>query len=295
MAALRFAVIGTGRFGQHYVRILQSLPGAVLKTVVSRSSGDPDAVLRDREIDCVVIATPAATHFDYLRRGIEAGKHVLVEKPMVLSVAQAEVIKNLLDKSPVVMMVGHQYVYNAHLQLLKNEITSGRLGRVRFISYEHFYPGPVREDVGAFWDAAPHALSIIDWLCDGPEVATAQGSILKITQEKFDDFAQTMVEFEGRVQLAFAVSSVAPQKTRRMTFAAENGVATFTEIEGQTQLQMAVKGSVVALPTVLDTEPLRSELEHFIRSVQTGETPITGIAHGLRVTRNLEKIYRRLG
>ena len=99
MQSLTFAVFGTGRFGQHYVRLLNEVSGAELAATVSRSRGPAEAVFTDPKIECVVIATPATTHFDLIQKALAAGKHVLVEKPMVVSVTEAELVRDLVQKS----------------------------------------------------------------------------------------------------------------------------------------------------------------------------------------------------
>src|SRR3989344_6573465 len=118
MADLKFAVVGVGRFGKHYVRLLQDFPDVALVAAVSRSTGNAEQVLTDPNVDCVIIATPASTHFEYIKKALSGGKHVLVEKPMVLSVSEAEKVGELVKTSSKVFMVAHQYLYNNHLLYL---------------------------------------------------------------------------------------------------------------------------------------------------------------------------------
>ena len=283
---MKFGVLGVGRFGKHYVRLLQEIEGAELKTVASRSQGSVDSIFSDPEINCVVIATPASTHFGLISRALAAGKHVLVEKPMVLSVAEAEAVRDLVRKSGLVFMVAHQYLYNDYIRYLHKELSAGQLGKIEKITARHLYPGPVREDVDVFWDAAPHEFAILDFLLGPREIKSATG-------EKSHTQVSAEVEFSDGVMLNLELSSVAPEKVRKIEFVGQKGKAFFDDLEPKSKLRFDLGGQDFT-PEIAASEPLRNELEHFIDCVRNKKRPLTDVEHGLRVVKNLEAVYKKL-
>ncbi|MDD5110177.1 MAG: Gfo/Idh/MocA family oxidoreductase [Patescibacteria group bacterium] len=312
METLRFAVIGVGHFGKNYVRLLKELPGATL-SATAQSAAEAQAVLQRPDIDAVVIATPPTTHAALAAAALESGKHVLVEKPMVLRMADARMLQKKVGSSRRVLMVGHQYCYNDYIKHLKEEMHRGTLGKVRYVYAEHLYFGPVRSDVGAFWDTATHELAIIDYLFGPCEITDARGSACAIRGGSDDDFAACTVNFSNGMLATIVASRFAPQKVRRMFFGGTDGLAIFDDLEPTEKLKFTdfaypmpsatpaasslfftPSSARVVTPHITAGEPLRHQVEHFIACVRTGASPTTGIEHGLRVTQWLEYIYQRI-
>lgn len=279
---MKFAVIGTGRFGKHYVRLLRETEGVVLAATASRDTGNVEEIMNNADIEAVVLATPAETHFELVRKAVIAGKHVLVEKPMVLSVKEALAVRKLVLKSPKVFMVAHQYLYHDLIRFLKTEISKGNLGRIFQMSAECLLPGPVREDVGIFGDESPHEFAILDFL-------TGPAAVRKASGVRTDRVANAKISLDSGLTLEFNFSSVAEKKFRRRTFVGKLGRAVFDDSEGTGYLEIIFRDGREVRPQISVTEPLRSELEHFISCVKNHRTPLTDIEHALRVVRNVEK------
>lgn len=237
METLRFAVIGIGHFGKNYVRLLGEMPGVEL-SAAARNADEARAVLQRPDIDAVVIATPPTTHAALAAAALESGKHVLVEKPMVLNTADAQALRKKVASSQRVLMVGHQYCYHDYVQHLKEQIHRGALGEVRYVYAEHLYFGPVRRDVGAFWDTATHELAIIDYLFGPCEITDARGSACAMLGGTDDDFAACTVNFSNGLLATMVASRFAPQKVRRMFFGGTNGLATFDDLEPTNKLKI---------------------------------------------------------
>ena len=138
---MKFGLLGTGNWGKHYVRLLPLFG----ELVIMNRKIDPS-------VDAVVIATPASTHFGYIKQALQADKHILVEKPMVLSSKEAREVKELLGNK--VFMVGHQYCYNDAIREFINK-------PLKEISLEHSI-SPEQKD--AYWEIAPHLFSVVDIL-----------------------------------------------------------------------------------------------------------------------------------
>ena len=174
------AIIGAGYWGPNLVRTALGTPTVRLdwlcdldleraKAVLGpyatvRPTDSYDAVLSDPDVAAVAIATPAATHFDLVRSALEAGKHVLVEKPLTPSVAEAEKLVSLADSCGLVLMCDHTYCYTPAVQRIRELIRGGSIGDIQFIDSVRINLGLVQPDVDVLWDLAPHDLSIMDFV-----------------------------------------------------------------------------------------------------------------------------------
>ncbi len=295
MEDLKFGVIGTGRFGKHYLRLLQNVQGVSFVASASRSTGNIEAVLVDPNIDCIVIATPAFTHFEYIKKALEGNKNVLVEKPMVLSVNEAEEVKKLVKASGKIFMVAHQYLYNNHLLYLAKQISLGVLGKLQHITIEHLYPGPIREDVGVFWDAAPHEFAILDLLLGPVSIKTVSGEKKYTSGKLVEDYAEADVGLTNGIKVKLVLSSNAEKKVRQRVFFGNKGRAIFDDSDNNNFLQIFTDNGKSIVPQITSFEPLRNEIEHFIESVHQNQIPRTDIEHGIRVIRNMQMVYQALG
>lgn len=257
---IRFGLIGHGRFGKHYERLLGELPDVKLIGIATRHTTiSIDEVLRDA--DAVIIATPASTHAELIARALKANKHILVEKPMVMSMAEAKSLQPLLTDK--IFMVGYQYLYNDSIRTLSSAGTIAYLG-------EHFSNGPIRDDIGVFADAGVHDLSIIEYLFRPGEIVATHGSITA-------DVAAVTISFENGLLAQLVVSRVFPEKVRRITLLNMQGGTVYDDLATQQK-----------------REPLRNELEHFIDCVHNKKQPLTDFAFGLKITEHCEAIYRKL-
>lgn len=308
--SLEFGVIGVGRFGRHYVRILPDMGGAKIRAVSRISSKyeeevsllipkevkrypEPEEMLRDPGLDAVIIATPASSHFELAKRALEAGKHVLLEKPMVTSVEEAETLSDVVGKNSKIFMVGHQFVYHNYIQYLRRELEKGVLGKIKRIRAEHLYPGPVREDVDVFWDAAPHEFAILDFLLGPRSIKQVSGEKKRTLGKWAEDRVSAEIEFADGVSFKLILSSSAPVKVRRMEFLGDRGSALFDDREVKDKLKLRSDGQDF-IPEISAGEPLRNELKHFIECVSKNQRPLTDIEHGVRVVRYLEETYQNL-
>lgn len=326
MHILKFGVIGAGRFGRHYARLLQEIKGAELaalaspgiarrKLVLPRSVkkfSDPSLLIKDPSIDCVVIATPVSSHFELAASALKAGKHVLLEKPMTRALAEAKRLQKVVKKSGRVFMVGHQYLYNDFIRRLKKELGRKILGRISYVFSEQLYFGPIRPDVGCFWDAAGHELAILQYLFGPLAIKQVRGMAVKIGRGgKGDDFSAAEITFANGLAAAIIVSRLYPEKTRRFSIAGDKGAAIFDDQRdeklkfyfypypksgyGKSSSRLIDASKIKILkPKIAAKEPLRNELEHFIDCVKNKKTPLTDIKHGVSVTEMLHKITKSI-
>ncbi len=192
MNTIRCGLIGLGRFGANHLRVLREMNGVALTAVADRdrasfetskhllggvrTTTDADGIFSDPGIDAVLIVTPPSTHYGLIASGLASGKHVFVEKPMVVRFSDAEKLKFLVDERGKILMVGYQYLFNENIRFIKHEIDRGAFGRIVSLTSEHAVSSP-RADVDSFTDAAPHPLSIYQFLFDPAALVSAEGAI----------------------------------------------------------------------------------------------------------------------
>jgi predicted dehydrogenase len=180
MPSIGLAVIGAGYWGPNLVRAALATPALDLhwlcdldaeraRTVLGRHStvratSSWEQVLADPQVAAVAIATPAATHFDLVRAALEAGKHVLVEKPLTATVAEGEKLAALAAQCGLVLMCDHTYCYTPAVRHIRDLIHAGDLGELQFIDSVRINLGLVQPDVDVLWDLAPHDLSVLDFV-----------------------------------------------------------------------------------------------------------------------------------
>lgn len=321
------AQIGVGYWGPNLLRNLVSNGDCTVKTVADLSEDrrafveglypgvetteDYRSVLADADIDAVIIATPPETHFEIAVSALEAGKHILVEKPMANTIEEVERIGELAAAKGLVAMVGDTFLYNAAVRYLKSYIDSGEAGEIRYIFSQRVNLGRIRQDVDALWNLAPHDISIIQYLLGNPEPVAVSRHGMDYIQKGIDDLVFMHIQYPQKVVAHIHVSWLDPQKIRRMTVVgtkkmviyddiAENKIAIFDKgIEPRAVLGENMdfdrpdfvvfdyrRGDVL-LPKINFTEPLRVEIEHFLDCIMNGTPCLTDVNHAKGVVRIL--------
>jgi len=157
-----------------------------------------EAVLADPEIDAMVIATPAGTHFELARAAILAGKHVFVEKPMATKAAEVDELARLAAEKKLVVMVGHTFIYNAAVRYVKKLIEAGDLGEIRYIYSQRLNLGRIRSDIDALWNFAPHDISIIQYWLGDPVPLSVSRRGMAYMQDGIDDVVFLSLTYPGK-------------------------------------------------------------------------------------------------
>ena len=185
------AVIGAGHWGPNLIRNLHGSEASRVSWVVDsdtkrleqvrsrfpdiRLSTDASAAIADPAVDAVVVATPTSTHFTLARQALEAGKHVLVEKPLALGPRMPRALQALAASRGLVLMVGHVFLFNEAVRWVKRHMDSEQMGQIYYVATVRTNLGPIRLDVNAGWDLAAHDVSIVNyWLGDQPEWVSAR-------------------------------------------------------------------------------------------------------------------------
>ncbi len=314
------AVIGSGYWGKNLVRVHHRLGSlrlicdkdeAVLEGFRARY---PDVevclalqdVLERKEIGAVAIATPAETHFTLAREALLAGKHVYVEKPLVLEEQEAEELIELAERAGLVLMVGHLLQYHPAFVRLKELAASGQLGRINYIYSHRLNLGKIRREENILWSFAPHDVSMILTLAgEDPEGVLATGG--NYLHRKIADVTTTHLEFPSGLRAHIFVSWLHPFKVQQLVVVGDRKMAVFDdtrpwpeklllyphEIRWQDNLPVPAKAEAERVELV-EEEPLLLECKHFLRCTAGRETPVTDGREGLRVLQVLKAAQRSL-
>ncbi len=326
---LRIAISGFGHWGPNYARILAGpLPGARLVACVDRSAeklaqvrgqyptvriySDHRHLIAEGDLDAVIVATPTTTHREQVADFLEAGLHVLVEKPMATTVADAQAMTALAEARHRILMVGHTFLFNPAVRQIKQYIDDGVLGQVLYLYFHRTGLGPIRQDVNALWDLAPHDLSMLRyWLGAEPVDVVCRGeSYLKHATE---DVVFLTLSYPNKVIASIHVSWLDPVKVRRATVVGDRKMVVFDDVHATEKLRVydkganylpaggefaefvaAVRDGDILIPRVSPAEPLREQLIHFIECVRHGRRPLTDAEDGLAAVRVLERAQAEL-
>jgi predicted dehydrogenase len=334
---VRIAQVGLGYWGPNLARNLATVDGGELVMLCdanaerlgkmgrqvpsARQVTDFADVLADAGVDAVVLATPVDTHFELARRALEAGKHVLVEKPLATTSAECETLIELADTRGLRLMVGHVFLFNAAVQKVKEYIDGGELGELYYVYSQRLNLGQVRSDVNAMWNFAPHDLSILcHWLGREPTAVRAHGH--SYIQPGVEDVVFMNLDFPGGIGANIHISWLDPLKVRRMTVVGSEKMVVYDDVSADAKVivydrgvtkrlkdrseaslgayrsygefQLLLRAGDVLIPKVDFTEPLKLECQHFVDCIRTGATPLADGRQGLMVVRALEAAQRSL-
>lgn len=328
-STVRTAVVGCGYWGKNLVRTFNRLSDLrcccdshndVRARTASaypsvKVTADYDVVLADPAVDAVVLATPAATHAPMAMAALRAGKHVFVEKPLALNVADAEGMVHEAEASGRILMVGHLLEYHPVVGYIKQMIDSGELGEVYYAYAQRVNLGKVRSQENALWSLAPHDISMILRLM-GEEPIRVAAAGQAFLQPGVEDVVLLTLGFPSGRNAHIHVSWLDPHRERRLTVVGSRKMVVFDDVAQNEKLRVYDKGvdrprteaapyetyadlvqlreGDILIPRVPASEPLAVECAAFLRAVETGEAPLTDGSSGLAVVRVLESAQRSL-
>ncbi|MDP6089485.1 MAG: Gfo/Idh/MocA family oxidoreductase, partial [Candidatus Marinimicrobia bacterium] len=243
---LTIAQIGVGYWGPNLLRNLASNENCRVKLAVDLSadrrdfvqslypdvkvSDNSEKVFSDPGIDAVVIATPVKSHFDLSVKALEAGKHILVEKPMATTVDEVKEIGRLAEEKNLIAMAGHTFLYNPAVRAVKEIVHSGQLGDIRYIYSQRVNLGRIRSDVDALWNLAPHDISIVHhWLGETSPISVKRTGMAYV-QPDIEDVSFLNMKYPGNILVNIHVSWLDPQKLRRMTVVGSEKMVVYDDL-----------------------------------------------------------------
>jgi predicted dehydrogenase len=334
LSRIGVGVVGYGYWGPNLARNMNLLSDARLVAVCdastsrlaeasrtyvgARTTHDLDIVLSDPEIDAVVLATPAATHYAVGRRVLLAGKHLLVEKPLAMSVAECQGLIGLAETRSLTLMVGHTFLYNSAVCWLREFIDKEELGDIFYVSAQRLNLGTIRQDINVMWNLAPHDISVLLYLLRAEPVAvTAHGQAY--LRPEMQDVAFLTLEFSDGQLGHIHVSWLDPRKVRRITVVGRRKMVVYDDVDADARIQvfdkgvdvvghdqssgahdslgefqMLVRSGDLLIPHVEFHEPLRVECQEFLDAINEQRPARTDGYNGLQTVRVLEAAQQSL-
>jgi predicted dehydrogenase len=325
---LRVAVVGAGYWGPNLIRNVSEAPGAVLRVICDQDEkrlkevgrrypgtklvSDFEDVLRDREIDAVVLATPASVHATMGIRAMEAGKDVLIEKPLATSVEECRQLIDCAERTGRVLMVGHTFIFNSAVRMIQQIVSSGEIGEVLYVYSSRVNLGRIRQDVNALWNVAPHDISILNHVL-GKEPIRVRALGRSYLQPGIEDVVFAVFEYPGGLLAHVHSSWLDPSKVRRTTFVGSKKMIIYDDVESEGKIKIYDKGvrrqtpeqeygefqirlhdGDIHIPKIRFTEPLADECRHFIECCRMRKKPETDGRDGLAVVAALEAAQESL-
>jgi predicted dehydrogenase len=317
------AVVGLGYWGPNLARNFDTL--GVLGGICDADSGrleafaarfpqaeataDYDQLLADDSLDAVVVATPVPTHYELARRALEAGKHVLVEKPPAMRGEEMDELVRLASDRDLVCMPGHLLLYHPGVQKLKELVDSGTLGDVLCVYGNRQNLGIIRRDENALWSLGVHDLSVILYLLgEEPEEVVALGR--DFLTPGVEDVVFCYLRFPSGKIAHMHLSWLDPHKMRKITVVGTEKMVVFDDMELERKVTVYEKGpwqraesygewqtrsGDITIPKIPTDEPLRLECEHFLALVRGEAGDRRQVAQdGAMVVRALERLTESL-
>ena len=315
-------VIGYGYWGPNLVRNFAEVRGARVGFVTDlrreridlasarypyiKASTDHRDLIRDPDVDAVVIATTVKTHFELAMAALEAGKHVLVEKPFTASADEAQRLIDAAARRGLVLMVDHTFVYTPAVMKMQELTAAGQLGEIYYYDSVRINLGLFQHDVNVLWDLAVHDLSIMDFVLEQQPVAVSATGLSHVTGQP-ENIAYMTMFFEGNLIAHVHANWLAPVKVRRTLLGGSKRMVVFDDLEASEKIKVYDRGISVNpsaenvyqmlvgyrtgdmwAPQLAVREALHTEATHFVECIDQRKTPFTDGHAGLRVVRLLE-------
>jgi predicted dehydrogenase len=315
-------VIGHGYWGPNLVRNFVEVPDVRVawvadprqdrlsavaarypSTKVTRNYRD---VIDDPAVDAVVVATPVRTHFELGMAALQAGKHVLIEKPLAATSEEASRLLDEAERRRLVLMVDHTFVFTPAVQKMRELTERGELGEIQYYDSVRINLGLFQQDVNVLWDLSVHDLSIMDFVLERRPVAVSATGLAHVAGSP-ENIAYLTMFFDGTLIGHVHVNWLAPVKIRRTLLGGSRRMLVFDDLEASEKIKVYDRGiSVVQstddlnlmrigyrtgdmwAPQLPIHEALRAVADHFIASIRTSGVPVTDGRAGLRIVRLLE-------
>lgn len=308
---VNIAVVGAGYWGKNLLRNFSEL-GALYAICESNPENpnlkpytgtktytDYGNLLSDNNVAAVAISAPAVMHYEMVKRALEMGKDVFVEKPLALTVEEGKELVEIAEKKKRILMVGHILQYHPAVMKLKELISTGQLGKIQYIYSNRLNIGKLRTEENILWSFAPHDISVILMLIDEePQNVWAFGG--DYLNSGIFDTTLTTLDFKNGVKGHIFVSWIHPYKEQKLIVVGSTAMAVFDDVSSEKlfvyphkiewkegKIPVAQKADYQVIP-IESGEPLKRELSHFIECIAERKKPQTDGVEGLRVLKILE-------
>lgn len=318
---INFGIIGYGYWGPNLVRnfnahadskVLMVADGRAERLNLLKKNypsietcSNADELIANPSVDAVVIATPVFTHFPLAKKALMAGKHVLLEKPMTSSVAEAEELISIATSKNLILMVDHTFLYTGAVQKMKELIDNGTIGEIRYFDSSRINLGLFQPDVNVLWDLAPHDISILTYLI-GYEPYSINATGISHTHNQIENIAYMTVNYQSDFIAHFNCSWTSPVKVRQTLIGGDKKMIVFNDLEpsekvriydtgyehkaeeDKTRIMVDYRTGDVFIPKLSGQEALMGVASDFIKSIKNNTQPLADAVLGMKVVKILE-------
>jgi len=325
---INVGVAGCGYWGPNLIRNFSQLPDCRVKQVCDTDENrlkhmkklypmvattkEFDDLVKDKEIDAIVVATPVHLHHALAKKSLLSGKHTFIEKPMATSSAECKELVDLAGKNKLTLMVGHTFIYSTPVRRVKEIVDSGEIGEIQYISSRRLNLGLFQKDINVTWDLAPHDISIILYFMGRPP-ATINCQGKAHVNKEIEDVTNMSLNFDNGGFAIVHSSWLDPNKVREMIIVGSKKMIVYNDNEPLEKIKIYDKRVEAPphydtfaefhysyhygdayIPHLKQVEPLKMETQHFLDCIRNGKTPETSGLDGLRVVQILEASSRSL-
>ena len=320
---MKVAVVGYGYWGPNLVRNFSWLEGVDVKYVcdldqgrldkvsnlfpnVSITTTDYQQILDDPEVEAVAIATPVNSHYSLSEAALQAGKHLLIEKPMTDTVESAKRLVELAKEKDRVLMVDHTFLYTGAVRKIKELVDEGKIGEVYYFDSVRVNLGLFQNDVNVIWDLAPHDLSIMTYVIDKKPVSVSAVGVSHV-KDGLENIAYLTVFYEDTTFAHFHMNWLSPIKVRQIMIGGSKKMIVYNDMENTEKIKVYDSGvetkpgskdelyqtlvqyrtGDMYAPKLDQTEALRTECRHFVDCIEKGSRPISDGEFGVQIVKML--------
>jgi predicted dehydrogenase len=319
---IKIGIIGYGYWGPNLVRNFNRAHNAELRYVADlqpellnevanlypsiKVTTKIDEILKDEEIEAVVIATPVSSHFSLAKDALESGKHVLVEKPLASNSDECEILVSLASSLGKVLMVDHTFPYNPAVRKMKELVSSGVLGDLYYFDSTRVNLGLFQNDINVIWDLAVHDLSILDYLVKEQPIAVSATGMSHVNS-KNENIAFLTLFFDSHFIAHININWLSPVKLRQTILGGDKKMVLYDDLEPTEKIKVYDKGIILGdptekrkelninyrtgdlwIPNLERTEALQNMVQEFIQSIVNGRKPLTDGSNGYQVVKIME-------
>lgn len=275
-------------------------------------SEDFNTLLEDQSIEAIAVAVETSSHYDVVKKSLDAGKHVYVEKPFTDNVVQAQELLKYAKSKNLIIHVDHIMIFHPGIQIVKDLVEKGELGDILYVDASRMNLGQIKMDVNSMWDLAIHDLSVIDNIIGGLEdvKVSAVGERRYSTTETLTFLTFTTKNFIAHIKSSW----ISPLKERRMIIAGSKKMIVFDDMKAEDKLRIYDKGVDVIsdgqeeyeeyavkvregdiyIPLIPHGDALYNSLEHFRMCIVNGEESISGPSQAIRLQKILEEADKQM-
>lgn len=319
--SIKVGVVGAGYWGPNIIRNFNQIPTCEMAICCDKdekrlahmgrlypnvkTTTNFDDIINDPAIDAVAVCTHVSAHYPLAKRALEAGKHVLVEKPLTAKVSDAQELVDLAKKNGKILMVDHTFEYTAGVNKMKEVIESGILGDVLYVHCARLNLGIFQRDINVVWDLAPHDLSVILY-ATGLKPKSVRTVGMKLLHPKVEDAAFVTLKCENNASAVIHVSWVDPRKVRSVSVVGTKQMLVYDDLDPLAKIQIYDKGvdnpphydtfgeflcsyhyGDIHIPRLQEQEPLSVMCKHFLECCETGKKPRSSGESGLNMVKIL--------